>query len=311
MNNSIFRKNLYLMHKKGDVRNNYDDPDLRDWEGSTSKVSNSGGTRKSGSSGHWYNYDSGEPYTPSLIDKRDGRNNYSSSGSSSSLPSTPWSNASGTASRQSSGGNTSIGSGSSSSRKLADPSSNWSGETKRSATTYTPPSNGWGKEGSQEFKDNKKEYNQWYYQQNKDYWENYYKNRAKSPSAIDLKNNTEKNAYMIDGHARYYNGKVYVSKEDIRRGEAESREAAYRQAGEAYGKAMGNVGKTYSYPTRMTVADIVKQNSNKISAGNDYIKANSTVGNESLIENMWKSGAKSIINAGKSFLNAWKSGFGF
>lgn len=233
MNNSIFRRNLYLMHKKGDVKE-YND----DYQVSFGKK------------------DPDRDYNAHTI-PRPSRQSADTSDTSKKLPVQPWSNT-----------------GSS-----------------------------WGKEGSQEFKDNKKAYNQWYYSQHKDYWKNYYQTEAKNAASNAKKYND------VEGE---YTAKGLVTASKARAVRDNAMKDAYRYAGEAYSKAMGNVGKTYSVPTTMLVSDIARSYRPTISAGNDYIESRTgTVGNESLIENMWKSGVSSIIKAGKSFLNAWKSGLGF
>lgn len=176
-----------------------------------------------------------------------------------------------------------------------------------SGSSYTPPANGWGKEGSQEFKDNKKEYNQWYYQQNKDYWKNYYGTKGSQKSAMsgDPRYSAPKSyTNAMSGDSRYSAPKSYTN--------AMSGDPRYsvQNTSPSYSNAMAGDPR-YAAPT-MRVSDLVKQSRRSISAGNDFISSSTNAGfGSSSIENLWKSGAKSIINAGKSFLNAWKSGFGF
>lgn len=159
--------------------------------------------------------------------------------------------------------------------KRTDSQSDTSNQNKNSS--YTAPET-WGKEGSQEFKDNKKAYNQWYYQQHKEYWKRY---------ASGLKNEYEdalKRAKDLQNTQRTKN----IAESNM------AMQEAYKRAGEARGQAMGNVGKT-------RVSDVSSSSSAGI--GSRIMNQISESSGKTSFASLFKSGLNSIVNIGKSILS--------
>ena len=144
------------------------------------------------------------------------------------------------------------------------------------SSSYSTPET-WGKEGSQEFKDNKKAYNQWYYQMNKDYWIERAKNIKNN-----IQNNTQKAKDLENTNRTKNNALANIAMQK-----------AYQQAGEAYGKAMENAGKT-------RVSDI--SSSSSVSLGRRAIDSSSDSHNRTSFTSLFTSGLKSIVSFGKSIL---------
>ena len=103
---------------------------------------------------------------------------------------------------------------------------NSSKEAENSGSSYTPPKT-WGEQGSEEFKNNKKEYNSWYYERNKDRWKEQYNNPAFTRQGqVDALNEKRAQDAAKNATANMY------------------RDRAYEEAGKARGNAMNNLGKT-------------------------------------------------------------------
>jgi hypothetical protein len=150
--------------------------------------------------------------------------------------------------------------------------------TNTTKTTSLSKPTSWGEEGSQDFKDAKKQYNQWYYQQHKDYWVNYAKG-IKSRFEADAKRGQDlANTQKTKDHAM---GNMAMQE-------------AYKRAGEARGQAMGNIGKT-------SVSDA--SSSGSTSFGSRIINQITESAGKTSFASLWKSGINSIISAGKSFLS--------
>lgn len=153
----------------------------------------------------------------------------------------------------------------------------YSSKTTEKSSGYTAPES-WGAEGSQEFKDNKKAYNQWYYQQHKEYWKQYvqrlkntYENALKKDRDLS---NTQHTKNMAEANA--------------------AMQKAYQQAGVSYGQAMANAGKT-------RVSDAISSSST--STGSRIINQISESSGKTTFASLFKSGLNSIVNAGKSLLS--------
>ena len=140
----------------------------------------------------------------------------------------------------------------------------------------------------------KKEYNKEYYQKNNDYWKKRYEESLKKAASY----------LTVDSHPNPAN--IGIT----------SPAARYGSSGlnELIGKVQtGNLGAQSKFVSdgRKAVADALVALNNYERAEKeqkDYNNFISVQTRQTPVSDLWKSGAKSIVNAGKSFLDNWKSG---
>lgn len=254
---------LKVDHTTGGSSSNWD-ADNKKSNTNTQKIS------KSGSSGNW-NEDNTMHYSSPTISPSSGNEGYQTVTSAKSPPSSFNEKKIdlNKASKPTSNNKTDHQVGGSSGR--------WDESNKgESSESYTAPES-WGTQGSQEFKDNKKKYNQWYYEQNKDKWKEYNNPSAFNRSGqVDALNQRRQAEAAKNATANMY------------------RDRAYEEAGRAMGKAMGNLGKTRTD----TVAT-----SSSTSTGNQVLANMSSSGTTSRsIGDILSSAFKSLMDFGRSLL---------